>query len=165
MRKAILSLGALLLAGASVEPPRAGCMIARSGRVWTVYGIAGTFLLGDEREGCAVELSAADRHWTTVRETGRWWLLQIDRESGGETERIALDERADFAVAFGAGAAVTASGKLVEFRGRQWELTAPVEGLYRMSGEWVQVATPEGNYAIRPDQEGPAYLLPQGDEP
>lgn len=164
MKGAILSLGAILFAaGAAVEPPRIGCLMTESGRVRILYGVAGTFLLGDADAGCEVELSSEDRQWTARRENGRWWLIQIDRDSGGETERVPLEERAWFAIPFGSGAAVTAAGSTAAYRGRKWELPADVLGLFRMSPEWVQIATRDGSYAIRPEQDHPPYLLPSGD--
>lgn len=164
MKSAMLFAAALLLAaGAGVEPPRIGCMIDKGGHARIVYGVAGTFLLGDEGSDCAIELRSEDRHWTTRRENGRWWLIQVDRESGGETERVPLDERAEFAVAFGGGAAVTSLGNSVEYRGQQWELPSAVVGLHRMSSDWIQIATSGASYALRPAAGERPYLLPGGD--
>lgn len=164
MKSAILFVGALLLAaGAGVEPPRIGCMIDNAGRSRVLYGVAGTFLVGEKGADCTMEIRAGDRYWTTRRENGRWWLLQVDRETGGETERLPLDERAEFAIAFGAGAAVTSIGKSVEYRGRQWEIPDAVQGLHRMSDEWIQIATAGASYALRPSMDERPYVLPGGD--
>ncbi len=165
MKSVVLFVGALLFAaGAGVEPPRIGCMIDNAGRTRTVYGVAGTFLLGGKEADCAMPIRSEDRHWTTRRENGRWWLVQVDRESGGETDRVPLDERTEFAVAFGEGAAVTSIGNSVEYRGRQWEIPAAVQGLHRMSDDWIQIATSGPSYAVRPALDDHPFLLPGDSE-
>jgi hypothetical protein len=163
VKRVIVFANAILLAGAGIEAPRVGCMVERSGAQRIVYGIAGNFVLGDRDHRCEVQPAGGDPHWTTVNEHGRWWLLRLDRESGGEPARIPLDRGVRFAIPFGDGEAVTAAGSVVEFRGRRWELPAAVEGLHSMGAEWIQTVTAEGSWALRPlSGDVTAYLLPEG---
>lgn len=153
-------LSFVLFAGPGLELPRLGYLPSEDGRLYPLYGMRGTFLLGDPLPKGKAPVAPAQLQPSVrslVREGGRQWLL--DRTAKGEPIRTALDAERRYGLD-SKDRLWWADRDQLSCGDRQWTIPAPAQSLLTLNDGWMAIRTSTVDYAARCD-ESELFLLPR----